>query len=225
MSTALDLVSSDTRRELLQIIKREGSLSVDEAMEALGMARTTVREHLLQLKEKGLLDRSVDRQGRGRPSHRYKMSRHAKMLFPSRDGELMGRFVSYLQEDGNEDLVEAFFNAYWNDRTEAVKRKLRTVAPDDVDAQLEVLREILEEEGFMPEIDDEEGQITIRECNCPFPESVKQTRIPCQLERGFYEAIFETTLDRVTYIPDGNPACTYEVAAEEAAAGLKGKES
>lgn len=44
---ALDLVSSDTRRELLQFVKRRGSLSLDEAMEALDMARTTVREHLL----------------------------------------------------------------------------------------------------------------------------------------------------------------------------------
>lgn len=224
MSTALDLVSSDTRRELLQIIKREGSLSVDEGMEALDMARTTVREHLLRLKQMGLLERTVERKGRGRPSHRYQMSRRAKMLFPSRDGELMGEFVSYLQEEGEETVVEAFFEAYWKDRTEAVKKKLREVAPDDTDAQLEVLREILEAEGFMPEVDREKGQITIRECNCPFPESVKKTRIPCRLERDFYETIFETELDRVTYIPDGNPACTYEVAADEAAAGLSTEE-
>lgn len=211
MSSALDLVSSDTRRELLQIIKRRGSLSVDEAMEALGMARTTVREHLLQLKEKDLLTRSVERKGRGRPSHRYEMTRRAKVLFPSRDGELMGRLIQFLREEGDPDLVETFFEAYWDDRTEAVKQKLENVAPDDLDAQLEVLRSILEEEGFMPEVTREGERVTVRECNCPFPESVKETRAPCRLEKAFYEAIFETELDRVSHIPEGNPACTYEI--------------
>lgn len=211
MSSALDLVSSDTRRELLQIIKRRGSLSVDEAMEALGMARTTVREHLLQLKDKGLVDRSVERKGRGRPSHRYEMTRQAKVLFPSRDGELLGRLIKFLRDEGADGAVERFFETYWDERTEAVKRKLREVAPDDLETQLEVLRDILEEEGFMPEVDREEGRVTIRECNCPFPEAVKETRIPCQLEKTFFETIFETELDRVSYIPDGRSACTYEV--------------
>jgi len=211
MSSALDLDSSDTRRELLQIIKRRGGLSVDEAMEALDMARTTVREHLLQLREKGLLTRTAERQGRGRPSHRYEMTRRAKVLFPSRDGELMGELVQFLQAEGADDLVEAFFERYWAERTEAAERKLRSVAPDDLEEKLEVLRRLLESEGFMPEVDSGDQTVTVRECNCPFPESVKQTRIPCQLEKEFYETLFRTALDRVTYIPDGNAACTYEV--------------
>lgn len=217
MSSALDLVSSDTRRELLQIIKRRGSLSVDEAMEALGMARTTVREHLLQLKEKGLLTRTADRQGRGRPSHRYEMTRRAKVLFPSRDGELMGNLLQFLEEEGAEELVETFFEDYWEARTEAVKEKLRDISPDDLSGQLKALREILEEEGFMPEISESEDAVTVRECNCPFPESVKQTRTPCRLEKQFFERVFETKLERVSYIPDGNSACIYEVSTEKAA--------
>lgn len=213
MANALDLVSSDTRRELLQIIKRRGSLSVDEAMNALGMARTTVREHLLQLKGKGLLDRTVERKGRGRPSHRYEMTRRAKVLFPSRDGELMGKLIEFLRDEGAQEFVEIFFESYWRERTAAVKQKLEQVAPDDLMGQLEVLREILEEDGFMPSISHDGERLTIRECNCPFPESVKKTRAPCRLEKAFFEAIFENELDRVSYIPDGHAACTYEIEA------------
>jgi predicted ArsR family transcriptional regulator len=69
----------------------------------------------------------------------------------------------------------------------------------------------------MPEIRENEDAITVRECNCPFPESVKRTRIPCQLEKRFFEAIFQADLDRVSYIPDGNPACTYEVSRDKVA--------
>lgn len=218
MSSALNLVSSDTRRELLQLIKRQGSVSVDEAMDALEMARTTVRDHLLQLMEKGLLDRTAVREGRGRPSHRYTMSRRAAMLFPSRDGELMGRLVQFLYDNGAEDLVETFFEDYWEARTHAVKRRLQEVDSDDRDRQLEVLQSILEDEGFMPDVSRDENRVTIRECNCPFPETVKKTKIPCRLERAFFEAVLETELARVSYIPEGNPACTYEIDEEEVSA-------
>lgn len=180
------------------------------------MARTTVREHLLQLKEQGLLRRRRERQGRGRPSHRYEMTQRAKMLFPSRDGELMPRLVRFLQDRGHSDLVRRFFELYWEDRTRAVKQRLRAVASDDRGAQLDVLKEILEDEGFMPVVDQSGETVTVRECNCPFPESVKQTRIPCQLEKQFFETIFECDLERVDYIPDGNPACVYEVAKTKA---------
>ncbi len=212
MADALDLVSSDTRRELLQIIKRRGSLSVDQAMEALDMARTTVREHLLQLKEKGLVEQSAEREGRGRPRHRYAMSRRAKVLFPSRDGELMGELIQHLRAEGAEALIEDFFETYWDSRTAAVKSKLQDA--DSLDDQLSVLRNILEAEGFMPNVHRAEGRITVRECNCPFPESVKQTDAPCRLEEKFYETLFEAALERVSYIPDGSAACTYEIEVD-----------
>ena len=214
MSSALDLVASDTRRELLQIIKREGSLSVDEAVDALGMARTTVREHLLKLRDKGLLTRRPEREGRGRPSHRYAMSSQARLLFPSRDGELLGRLLQFLRDRDEDELVTAFFEDYWAARTRSVKERLRHTRASDLDEILDVLDAVLEEEGFMPVIDREEGTVTIRECNCPFSESVKQTKTPCRLERAFFEKVFDTELERVTYIPEGNPACTYEISRE-----------
>lgn len=207
----MDLVSSDTRRELLQIIKRRGSLSVDEAMEALDMARTTIREHLLHLKEQGLLERSLERQGRGRPSHRYAMSQRAQILFPSRDNELMGRLIQYLRDRGEWDLVDRFFEDYWSSRTQSVKHRLQEVDAQDLEETLTALRTVLREEGFMPTVERSGDCITIRECNCPFPETVKRTKIPCRLEREFFESIFGTALSRVSYIPEGSPACTYEV--------------
>lgn len=208
---ALDLLSSDTRRQLLQLVKRKGSLSLDDAMDALGMARTTVREHLLRLERNGLVERSTERSGRGRPSLRYAMTPKGNVLFPSRDGELMNRLLAFLHEQGAEDLVHAFFETYWRERTERVKQRLEAVSEDDLDGRLELLAEILDEEGFMPQIDRSEGTVTIRECNCPFPESVKQTRIPCRLEAAFYEAVLGAAVERSAYIPDGHAACTYEL--------------
>lgn len=210
----LALVSSDTRRRLLQLIKRRGSLSIDEAMDALELARTTVREHLLRLEEKDLVERFTEpTEGRGRPSHHFRMTRRGSALFPSRDGELARNLVAFLQEQGADDLVLSFFEAFWEERTQRVQERLAEVDADDTEARLDVLRSILEEEGFMPEIEADGDAVVVRECNCPFPETVKRTKLPCRLESAFHAALFGTEPERVSYIPEGRSACTYEFPA------------
>jgi predicted ArsR family transcriptional regulator len=89
------------------------------------------------------------------------------------------------------------------------------VPDDDLEGRLHVLKELLDEQGFMPEIERTDDRTVVRECNCPFPEAVKNTRLPCHLEAQFYETIFDTPLERVSYIPDGNPSCTYVVPDDE----------
>jgi predicted ArsR family transcriptional regulator len=209
---ALDLVSSDTRRQLLRHLKREGSLSIDEAMDRLGMARTTVREHLIHLKEQGLVERSADRQGRGRPRHRYRMTAEANGLFPSRDDELMGRLLGFLEEEGEGGLVEAFFRTYWSERTQRAKDRL-PAGDVPFTKRLEAVADLLSDEGFMPEVEHAEGAVTLRECNCPFSESVGRTRIPCVLEKQFFEDVLGRGVRRATHMPEGAPACTYDLDA------------
>lgn len=211
----LSLVSSDTRRRLLQLVKRRGSLSIDDAMTALDLARTTVREHLLRLEEKDLVERfTKPSDGRGRPSHHFRMTPRGSALFPSRDGELARELIAFLQAEGADHLVLSFFETFWAERTRQVKDRLTEAEADTAEERLDVLRTILEEEGFMPEIDTDGDALVIRECNCPFPDTVKRTKLPCRLEADFYAALFDTEPERVSYIPEGRSACTYEFPAD-----------
>jgi predicted ArsR family transcriptional regulator len=206
----LNWIESDTRRALLQLMKVRGSLSVDEGRAALDLARSTVREHLHDLHDRDLVRRFAEpSEGRGRPRHRYRLTEAAQALFPARDGELMHELLGFLFDQGATDLVHAFFERFWTQRAERVQQRLRHLAPDDANARLALLEAVLEDEGFMPEVHATSDTVVIRECNCPFPESVKRTRLPCRLEAAFYEALFEQEATRVRYIPDGHAACTY----------------
>ncbi len=142
---------------------------------------------------------------------RYALAPSAETLFPSRDGHLLGHLLDYLLERGEDDLVRDFFERYWDERLRDVQGRLRSVPVGDDAGRLAALAEVLREQGFMPEIHRNRG-VTIRECNCPFPEAVKRTRFPCRLEATFYERLFDTPVVCVTYIPDGSAACTYEFA-------------
>lgn len=208
------LITSDTKRALLQLMKRRGEIALDDAIDATGYARTTLREHLNQLERDGLVQRRSERQGRGRPSLRYRITERGERLFPTRDGVLLRELLRYLQERGQDELIEAFFESFWASRVEEVKHRIRQAGgAGDPERKLEVLEAILREEGFMPEIQTGDEGLVIRECNCPFAEAVKQTKLPCRLEAQFYAEIFDIAIERTGYLPDGDAACTYEIDA------------
>lgn len=203
----LSFIKSDTRRRLLLLIKHRGSVSLDEAMKATGMSRTNMREHLGQLERDGLVRRSTNKaSGRGRPSHQYGLSKEAARLFPSLEDNMFGQMLDYLQNRGDDELIAEFFEQYWNAREREVREAMKDGDP------LEVLEELLREQGFMPEIEQGEDGLVIRECNCPFPEAVRRTRLPCKLEARFFERVLDKRTTRVSHIPDGSPACTYELS-------------
>ncbi|MEX0601384.1 MAG: transcriptional regulator, partial [Rhodothermales bacterium] len=113
-------------------------------------------------------------------------------------------------EHGAQDLLRTFFEEFWNERLREFRHRLSVATGDEASRSVRVLDEFLSEQGFMPEIEVGDDGITIRECNCPFPEAVRHTRLPCQLEAQFFERIFSEEIGRVSYIPDGSPACTYQ---------------
>ncbi len=204
------LLPAGTKGELLLLMKHSGLVSLADAEAATGLTRPTLHHHLGGLERDGLAERTTQRQGRGRPSLRYGLTPLAEALFPSRDDDLLGRLLDFLQQQGDDDTIRAFFEQYWEERFRDVQRGLSRVPAGDDAARLRVLGEILREQGFMPEIQRGPGGLVIRECNCPFPEAVKRTRLPCQLEARFFERLFDDRIGRVSYIPDGAPACTYE---------------
>lgn len=201
----------DTKFQLLEIIKRSGELDLDTAEEKTGLARTTLKEHLTQLERDNFISRSYRKQGRGRPKLVFTLSEEGRRQFPSKDHEMLSELLRFLKDEGEQQKIQIFFKKFWDQRFNEARHRLERHAPDDMKGRLQTLKEMLEEQGFMPEIDMEDHKVNIRECNCPFPEAVKETRLPCKLEAQFFASLLDGQLNRVSYIPNGHPACEYEL--------------
>jgi predicted ArsR family transcriptional regulator len=159
----------------------------------------------------GLVERRSRQQGRGRPSMCYRLTPVGERLFPERERAVFAEFLAYLQEQGREALIEDFFDSFWEARLEEVKQRVDgPVDAADRQQVLDALEAVLREEGFMPEIQVEEEQVTVRECNCPFAQIVETTDMPCTVEKCFYEALFGQA-ERTSHIPGGDDACAYEL--------------
>jgi predicted ArsR family transcriptional regulator len=130
---------------------------------------------------------------------------------------LIRELLKFLKEQGNVQTIEQFFEVFWDERLNKARNRMSEADEDDLESSLHKLMGFLEEEGFMPEYesDTKDGTITIKECNCPFSEVVKETRLPCKLEALFYRKLFNKNVERTSYIADGDFACTYEIPVSE----------
>lgn len=206
-----------SKKEIIDLIKRKGTLSIDEAVQQIELAKTTLREHFLQLERDGYVEREYVRSGPGRPSLQYQLTPKGNSLFPSSESVLMREMVKYLKSQGEEETLEDFFEAFWEERLEKAERRIDNASQDHPQARIQVLMDMLEEEGFMPEfnLDRKSKKLTVKECNCPFSEVVKETRLPCKLEEMFYKKLFNTEAERTSYIAEGDHSCTYDITVNE----------
>ena len=202
-----------SKKQLLDLIKKEGIVAIDTAAEQIGLAKTTLREHFLQLERDGYVEKSYKREGPGRPSLRYELSAKGHQLYPSSEAKLTRDFIRFLKEEGEEEMIKTFFEKFWEERYRKAQKRMNQFEPEQKSERLHALLSMLKEEGFMPEFeqDAENGAIKIKECNCPFSEVIKETKLPCKLEAEFYKKIYGEETERISFIADGDYSCTYRV--------------
>lgn len=196
-----------SKKELLNLIKRNGRISIDEATAETNLAKTTVREHFSQLEKENFVNRSFVRSGPGRPSLYFELTGKGNSQFPSSEPELMRQLLKFLKMKGKDDIIEEFFTAFWDQRAVDAQKKCDEANAERVEDKIKVLASMLEKEGFMPEY----SKDGIRECHCPFADVVKETRLPCRLEKQFISKILAHDVERTSYIPDGDFCCSYQL--------------
>lgn len=73
-----------TKHQILVLLKRTGSVTVEEAAGALSVASMTARQHLTGLERDGLVQSEKVRRSNGRPHYLYTLTPHGEDMFPRR---------------------------------------------------------------------------------------------------------------------------------------------
>lgn len=197
-----------SQERILDLLKRRGSATVSVLAEELELNVETVRDHLKSLAGKGLVARRGSlRSGPGRPEILYALTEGAELLFPQREGELLRDLASFLADTGNDELLEAFFRRYIDERRDAAMARLEGMEGKE---RLREVARVLSEDGFMAEVEDAEGGPRLRLCHCPMRELVEVSKVPCRMEIGFVRELLGEELSRISYIPSGDASCSYE---------------
>ncbi|MFQ6028561.1 MAG: helix-turn-helix transcriptional regulator [Dehalococcoidia bacterium] len=204
-----------TRQQILDLIQREGSLTVEQLAQSLGLASATIRRHLDILQRDHLVSFQQVRKKLGRPEYLYSLT-EAGYESGRRDYQkllclLLTNLRSIESPTEKPNLVQSVLHQVADQLSAAYLVDAGTATAETRTNKLE---QALTDIGFAPEISKQSGQLTIRLCNCPFRAAALCDESVCLIDRRLIQNILGSQPSRRSTICDGDHTCTYTVNLE-----------
>ena len=206
-----------TRWAILQILKRNGSGTVEELVQALSLAPMTVRQHLAVLQGERLVSFTEIRKGPGRPSHLFTLSPDAEDLFPKGYDKLAERLlreVSLLQSEEIAHLSErekiAFILHRMAERVAGeYAKELRGNTLEERGKEVAAL--LRQREGTLSEWIQTDEAFLIQDSNCPFQRIAREEPELCDWHVNLLKLMLQAEVEVEQCIVSGDSCCLYRI--------------
>jgi predicted ArsR family transcriptional regulator len=196
-----------TREKIILLLKRRGPTSIDDLSKELDITSMGIRQHLLSLERRGLIDYISKRQGIGRPAFLYKLTERAHELFPKMyDSFLVNLFKDIEKHEGRDKIDEIF---KW--RKNRLLKDAKDVLSDrkTLSEKMSGLRDMLESEGYLAELSDTNNHYNLKLYNCPVFKLANEFREMCRHDLQMFRDLLGKEVTRDTCITEGNHSCSY----------------
>lgn len=198
-----------TQDAILLYLKKEGEMTVQSLCELLSITAMAVRRHLQVLQNDGLVESRMERQSRGRPTYKYRLTSKAESLFPSGFQTLAMDLLDAVYETsghkGIMDLLKARNRKRMGRLRERVENK-------DLRSRVEEVSKIFSEDGYMTEWEElPDGNFFIYQRHCALHDVANQYRQVCALEPQLMESLLDVKVTREKYMLKDDPVCGYLV--------------
>ena len=196
------------RRRITEILKENGTATVAELAERLGMAQVSVRHHLDILVGEDLVEQTGVRRrdGAGRPSQVYALTRNATSLFPQRNAQLASSVLTELKAVLPQEAVAELLVRV----AERTVREAPQPRPDQtVEDRLDEVAEFLTQKGYSAHWEACDGYFELRACNCPYSGVAEQHPELCLMDHAMIEGLLPDAVRAQSQVIDGSPRCAY----------------
>jgi predicted ArsR family transcriptional regulator len=198
-----------TRERILFLLKKKGPLSIDDLSRQMGITPMGIRQHLISLERKGLVDYIARRYGVGRPAFLYKLTEKADDLFPKAYHKFILTTLKELEKNEGREKIEEIFR--W--RKEKILRDNKDALSEKKNLQDRVfaLKDVLEADGYLVDLDMDDNNFILKEFNCPIARVASEYREACKYELQVYRELLRKEVTRQECIAEGSPSCTYVI--------------
>jgi predicted ArsR family transcriptional regulator len=192
-----------TRERILVLLRRHGRLSAPRLAELLQLTSVGVRRHLALLERDGLVDATIEKPKRGRPTAVYRLTDAGLETFPRHYDEVASEALAFLK--GQDAATLAQFLAWRNERLAA--SYAGRVEGATLAERTDALAEVLNEQGFMAEVEPADGGLRLCQHNCTVEHLATELPDLCASEAELFERLLGTRVERETTIVDGAVRC------------------
>ncbi len=196
-----------TREKIILLIKRKGPMSIDDLTKELNITSMGIRQHLLSLERRGLIDYVTKRQGIGRPAFLYKLTDKADELFPKTYDKFVINLIKDIEKNNGREKIDEIFK--W--RKNRLLKDIKEVLSDKKTIHDKVygVKDYLEAEGYFAELSDSNNHYSLKIFNCPIYKLAIEFKDACRYDLQMFKDILGKEVNRQECIIEGHPSCTY----------------
>jgi predicted ArsR family transcriptional regulator len=194
-----------TRRRLLEALKIQGPKTARELAKLLGGGPVAMRVHLRNLHAAGLVAHIEEHQPVGRPVRRFHLTPDADALFAKHYDFCAVKLLESVLAEGGEELLGRLIDRCEREVAQYLEQYLAREKLDRPAALAEHLADL----GFMASVEDEGGQVTLVERNCPVSRVSSRYPALCQREATLFARALGQEVTLVSCMARGDAACSF----------------
>ncbi len=211
------IAADTTDRDLLDHLRKVGTVGVSDIEKLLGVTRTAVRQRLNRLMAEGVIERVAEKQPRGRPSHKYSLTLKGERLAGDNYVDLVEVLWEELREIKDTEVRRGLLKRLAERLALTYSGRLGAGALAD---KMRALCELMDEKEVPFEVDDT-GQLPILTAlACPYPGLAEHDRGVCAMERLMISEALGETMRLSECRLDGGNCCSFEPASRVVSAAM-----
>ncbi len=207
------LTDNATRRKILLALKKSGSMTVDDLSGEVKITPMGVRQHLLILERKGAVEYVTRKRGVGRPGFLYRLTETADDLFPKSYQIFAVDMLADLERlDGRGKIDDVFRR-----RKERIASEMKGLLAGQktVSQRLHVLADLLQQGGYIAELEENDAHYTLKQFNCPISKVAFRFKEACKYDLQLFREIAGQGVSREQCLSDGDQACVYVIPRDK----------
>ena len=205
-----------TRDLVLKTLLTRQRCTINELADAVGINPISVRHHVTKLEASGLVTSAEERHGVGRPRRLYFLTEKGMEQFPTRYLRLTARLLAQLKDNLPEPMINKLFTQIADDlMTEYSSDFDLETLP--IEGRLDVVKELLQSEGFTMDWERNENEYIIQESSCPYYHLGQSHPEICAMDQTLISKVLDVPVKKVSCILSGDSSCTYVVLTENGA--------
>jgi predicted ArsR family transcriptional regulator len=180
--------------QILEFLKRNGSASIKDLEQLLGVTTTAVRQHLTTLQFEGYIERRAVHDGVGRPHHTYMATDKEVFVLEGKEK------TAWLLERVGSKLASRY------------ARSVRAALLQD---RVEELAGVLYQQGVLTDVDPaDDNTIILKTYNCPYHELAQEHREICEMDEGMMRKLLGSDVNLSACMMDGHGSCSFVVSRQ-----------
>jgi DeoR family transcriptional regulator, suf operon transcriptional repressor len=197
-----------TRERILQSLLHHPRSTINVLADEIGINPISVRHHLTNLQAEGLISAAEERHGVGRPRLVYSLTEDGLERFPTRYLRLTTRLLSQMKEQLPQPMVSDMFKQVATSLAAEHEQQLIGLG---IEERLNVMKELLGEEGFVVEWEKKDQDYLIHEITCPYLQVGHVHPEVCNVDQTLISKMLAVPANKIQCILSGAAHCTYVV--------------